>query len=174
MKPLFQRNSRDPLKLRVKKYFRLFLVPVFLGAAGCRTMDPSGLVTTSSSNESIQTAALTIIAFPLYLAGMGRSKGPSILAAGTSEEIQAAAIAAARADLKASQPKVAHTGTIVAWPVGIPDEHLHLVKNLRQLSLPSGCTNPLAGAAHIYAEAYNKEILAYLLNKEKQQSKGPL
>jgi hypothetical protein len=32
--------------------------------------------------------------------------------------------------------------------------------------LPSGCTEPLLEQASIYAEAYNGEILAYLLHKQ--------
>jgi len=91
--------------------------------------------------------------------------GPSILRTGSPREIRTAAKADARADIAAGEPRVAYTGGFACWAVGIPDECGELVKSLPKVPLPCGCSHPLLGSATIYAEAYNKEILPYLLNK---------
>jgi hypothetical protein len=90
---------------------------------------------------------------------------PAVLDNGNRQEIQAAAIADAQADIAASRPRVAWTGGIASWAVGVPIEDIGLVKNLPNIPLPCGCTEPLLEQAAIYAEAYNKEVLPYLLHK---------
>jgi len=93
--------------------------------------------------------------------------GPPILKTGTPEEIQRSAIAASQTDIAAGKPQIAFTGTIACMPIGVPPEHLALVEKLPRLSLPCGCATPLVREAIIYAEAYNKEILAHLLEANK-------
>ena len=91
---------------------------------------------------------------------------PAILATGNTEEIRKAAITDARADIGANKPKVAITGGIAAWPVGVPEKYFDLVERLPKVPLPAGCTSPMLREAGIYAEAYNGEILSYLLHKK--------
>lgn len=90
---------------------------------------------------------------------------PAVLDNGNRQEIQAAAIADAQADIAARRPRAAWTGGIACWAVGVPVENIDLVKNLPNIPLPCGCTEPLLGPAAIYAEAYNKEVLPYLLSR---------
>jgi hypothetical protein len=90
---------------------------------------------------------------------------PAVLQNGDRQEIQAAAIEDARADIAAGKPRVAFTGGIVSWAVGIPPGDMDKIKNFATVPLPCGCTEPLLEQAAIYAEAYNKEILPYLITK---------
>jgi hypothetical protein len=92
--------------------------------------------------------------------------GPAVLKTGSPEDIRSEAIATARADIAEGKPRVAWTGGIVAQPTGIPQEYFPLLSKLKlpSVPLPSGCTHPLLQQAAIYAEAYNKEILPYILN----------
>jgi hypothetical protein len=94
---------------------------------------------------------------------------PAILDNGSRREIQAAAVEAARADIAAGRPKVAWTGGFACWAVGVPIEHIGLVKNLPNIPLPCGCTEPLLEQAAIYAEAYNKEVLPYLISRNESR-----
>lgn len=113
---------------------------------------------------------LLIVLLSLALSGcatmhelMPEEKGPAILENGSPAEIEAAAITDAHADIAANRPRVAYAGGFAVWAVGIPNEHLHLVKQLPHVPLPCGCTHPLVGEAQIYAGAYNKVILDHLL-----------
>jgi len=90
---------------------------------------------------------------------------PAILAIGTSDQIRQAAIADARTDVAARRPKIAITGGFAAWPVGVPEKYFQLVQSYPQVPLPCGCTSPWLQQAGIYAEAYNHEILPYLLSQ---------
>jgi len=87
---------------------------------------------------------------------------PVILATGTPEEIREAAIADARADIAAGRPRIAFTGGIASWPVGVPEKDFKLVKSCPRVPLPIGCTSPWLQQAAIYAAAYNREILPVL------------
>jgi hypothetical protein len=111
----------------------------------------------------LQLALVTSCSTPFREAS---AAGPTILRAGSSREIRAAAIVDARADIAAGRPRIACTGGFASWPVGIPPEDFDLVKDLPKVPLPCGCTHPLLGPATIYAEAYNKEMFPYLLNKD--------
>jgi hypothetical protein len=90
---------------------------------------------------------------------------PAVLDYGNRQEIQAAAVADARTDIAAGKPRVAWTGGIASWAVGVPVEYIGLVKNLPNVPLPSGCTEPLLEQAAIYAKAYNTEVLPYLISQ---------
>jgi hypothetical protein len=90
---------------------------------------------------------------------------PAILATGTPEQIRQTAIADARADIAASRPRIAITGSIVTWPMGVPDKYLNLVSLYPKISLPCGCSSAWLGKAATYAEAYTPEILTYLLSQ---------
>ena len=94
-----------------------------------------------------------------------RPDQPAILATGTPEQIRQTAIADARADIAASRPRIAITGSIVTWPMGVPDKYLNLVAPYPKISLPCGCTSTWLKQAATYAEAYNQEILPYLLSQ---------
>ncbi len=95
--------------------------------------------------------------------------GPAILATGRPEEIRQAAISDARADIAANRPRIAITGGIAAWPVGVPEKYFTIVQRYPTVPLPCGCTSSWLKEAGIYAEAYNHEILPYLLNQNKLQ-----
>jgi hypothetical protein len=100
-------------------------------------------------------------------ASEARARGwPAVLDYRNRQEIQAAAVADARTDIAVGKPRAAWTGGIASWAVGVPVEYIGLLKNLPNVPLPSGCTEPLLEQASIYAEAYNGEILAYLLHKQ--------
>jgi hypothetical protein len=91
---------------------------------------------------------------------------PAVLATGSDREIRTAAIATANADIAAGNPRVANTGGFASWPVGVPEKYFGLVEMFPKVPLPVGCTSPLLREAGIYAEAYNGEILSYLLHKK--------
>jgi hypothetical protein len=91
---------------------------------------------------------------------------PQILETGTPEEIRQVAIADARADIAAGKPRIAITGGIAAWPTGVSEKYFKLVLSYPRVDLPSGCTSPCLGQAATYAEAYNKEILPYILGHQ--------
>lgn len=92
---------------------------------------------------------------------------PAILATGSPEEIQQAAVSDARADIATERPRIAITGGIVAGPVGVPEKYLSIVQRYPTVPLPCGCTSSWLKEAGIYAEAYNREILPYLLSNAK-------
>jgi hypothetical protein len=100
-----------------------------------------------------------------------QSGGPAILATGSREEIKQAAILDARADIAANRPRIAITGGIAAWPVGVPEKYLTIVQRYPNVPLPCGCTSSWLKEAGIYAEAYNREILPYLLDDYKLHHK---
>ena len=145
------------------------LICLALAATGCRTTPSPDALQPLAANEAVQAATLSILALPiaasLYMAGVRPPKGPPILATGSEAEIQAAGVADARADAAKGRPRVCHAGGYAAGPVGVPPEHLYLVKALPKVSLPVGCTAPFARQAVLYAEAYNKEILQHLLHQ---------
>ena len=93
--------------------------------------------------------------------------GPAILATGSPEEIRQAAVSDARADIATERPRVATTGGIVTGPVGVPEKYLTIVQRYPVVPLPCGCTSSWLKEAGIYAEAYNREILPYLLDDYK-------
>ena len=93
--------------------------------------------------------------------------GPAILATGSPEEIRQAAISDARDDIMAKRLRIAITGGIAAGPVGVPEKYLTAVQRYPTVPLPCGCTSSWLKEAGIYAEAYNREILPYLLNQNK-------
>jgi hypothetical protein len=97
--------------------------------------------------------------------------GPAILATGSREEIRQGAISDARADIAAARPRIAITGGIAAWPVGVPAKYLDIVQRYPTVPLPCGCTSSWLKEAGIYAEAYNREILPYLLDDYKLHHK---
>jgi hypothetical protein len=130
---------------------------------GCKS-GVSDAVITYGSDRQLQDAALVLVATPLYLAGVRAPQGPAILKTGTPEEIRNSAITTARADIAAGKPRVAYTGGIASQAVGVPIENLTLVKKLPKVPLPSGCIDNLEEAT-IYAEAYNKEVLPYLISR---------
>src|SRR5260370_32169997 len=69
----------------------------------------------------------------------------------------------AHRDIQSGHMKLYLAGTIGVWPVGAEDADPALVKKLPLVdTLPSGCTNPQAGAAIDYARAYDREIVRYL------------
>src|SRR6202035_5200635 len=69
----------------------------------------------------------------------------------------------AHRDIASGHIKLYLAGTIGVYPVGVDSADFPLVKNLPRLdTLPSGCTNPQAGAGIDYARAYNREIVRYL------------
>jgi len=87
---------------------------------------------------------------------------PAVLATGTPEQIRAAAVADARADIATGHLRIAFTGGIAAWPVGVPERDFELVKPYPRVPLPTGCTSSCLQQAAIYAEAYNGGILPVL------------
>ena len=93
---------------------------------------------------------------------------PASLATGSSEQIREAAIADARADIAASRPRIAFTGGIGSWPVGVSEKYFKVVEPYPRVPLPTGCTSSWLREAAIYAEAYNKEILHYLISNNQQ------
>lgn len=107
------------------------------------------------------------------LYGPQRCLGPSILQTGSATEIRSTAIANARADIAASKPRIAFTGGFACMAVGVPEEDRELIKNLPNVPLPCGCTEPCLEQAAVYAEAYNQEMLPYLL-KLKNSDKNSL
>lgn len=146
------------------KFWLLLSLPL----AGCRTASD---IAPASVDPTMQDAAILALALPLYLTSEHTPKGPPVLASGDDAQIRLAAVADARADIAAGHPRVAYAGTIGVWPVGIPDEHLHLVKNLSEVPLPNGCTDSLALRAQVYAKAYNEVILQFLLKHPDTVSK---
>jgi hypothetical protein len=69
----------------------------------------------------------------------------------------------AHRDIQSGHMKLYLAGTIGVHTVGVEAADLALVKKLPRLdTLPSGCTNPQAGAGIDYARAYNREIVRYL------------
>ena len=141
--------------------------------AGCRTTSVPVSVGTAAQEPWMQEAALILVVTPivltLHLLGVRTSEGPPILKTGSDAEIRADAVRAARADMAAGKPRVAFSGGIASWPIGIPQEHWHLVERLPKVPLPSGCTVPYLAQASVYAEAYNKEMLGYLLERHTAQ-----
>lgn len=91
---------------------------------------------------------------------------PAVLASGILEQIRLAAIADAQADIAASRPRIAFTGGYASGPVGVPEKYFALVEPYPKVPLPTGCTSSWLREASIYAEAYNKEILPYLLSNQ--------
>src|SRR5262245_53421277 len=76
-----------------------------------------------------------------------------LLASGNYKRIRATARADANADIASAHPRVCYAGTRGTFPVGVPEKYLNEVKNLPQVPLPSGCTEPLATAASAYADS---------------------
>jgi hypothetical protein len=97
--------------------------------------------------------------------GSLQSGAPAILATGSPEEIRQTAVADARADIAAHKPRIAITGGYAAWPTGVPPEYFEMVRRYPAVPLPCGCTSAWLKEAAIYAEAYNHQILPYLLNQ---------
>src|SRR5579864_8868039 len=124
----------------------IFILPLL---TGCPSVQPCH-IQTASCNETLQRTAA------------GSCDWPAILNIGMPREIRTTAINAARGDIKAGKPRIAFSGGIASWPVGVSIDDFNLVKNLPRVPLPCGCTEPLLQQAGIYAEAYNKEILPYL------------
>jgi len=130
--------------------------------------------------DVLRQKGLLIVLLSLALSGCATThewtpeeKGPAILENGSPAEIEAAAIIDARADIAANRPRVAITGGYVAWAVGIPNEQLHLVKQLPPVPLPSGCTSPRLAEAEVYARAYNQVILEHFLKPNQTTSLSP-
>ena len=90
---------------------------------------------------------------------------PKILDHGTPEEIKAEAIRTAQQDIIAGKMRICIAGTRGADTVGVPPEKQALVQNLPRWNVPCGCTEPLAQAGSVYAEAYNHMILNWLEKK---------
>jgi hypothetical protein len=91
---------------------------------------------------------------------------PSILKTGSHGQIRDAGKTDARVDIASGNPQICYTGTIVAFPVGVPKKYFDEIRKLPRVPLPCGCTEPLVGAATIYAKAYNAEIVSYLESKQ--------
>ncbi len=94
------------------------------------------------------------------------SSGPEaiqrLLSSGDYKRIRATARADANADIASTHLRVCYAGTRGIFAVGVPEKYLSEVKNLPQVPLPSGCTEPLATAASAYADSYNTEVVRYL------------
>jgi hypothetical protein len=144
---------------------------VFLALAlltGCQT-NVNDALATYRTDSHLQDGVLLIATAPAYLLWIRTAKGPEILRTGTPEEIRTSAAATARADIAAGKPRVAFTGSVASMPVGIPPEYFSLANKLPKVPLPSGCMATDLEQATIYAEAYNKEILPYLLTSNETQ-----
>ena len=96
---------------------------------------------------------------------------PAVLRHGTPDEIKAEAIRIARSDIAANKMRICIAGTRGTCAVGIPSEKEAAIHNLPQWQMPCGCTEPLAKAGIIFAEAYNREILAQMDSKTKAPTK---
>jgi hypothetical protein len=144
------------------KPFALFLLTfAMLSLPGCRSV-PANMAHTLSTDEHMQGLVITAVALPLYLAGVRTPEGPAILATGSDAEIRKAAAADARTDIDAGNPRICYAGTRGIFAVGVPQQHLRRVEAFERVPLPSGCTNPLALRALVYAEAYNAEVMRSL------------
>lgn len=141
---------------------------LFALCTGCRT-SVNDAVITYGHDPILQNGAIIVAAAPIYVAGGRVPDGPAILRTGTLKEISDEATATARGDIASGRPRVAWTGGFASQPVGIPFDKWYLIKKLPTVPLPTGCTEPNLKEAAVYAEAYNKEILAYLLNKTESQ-----
>jgi len=75
----------------------------------------------------------------------------------------------AQQDITNQTLQICYAGTRATYPVGIPPEHLDLIKDLPRKPVPNGCTEPLANAAIKYSETYNKQILAFLIKSKKTE-----
>src|SRR5260370_41343353 len=65
----------------------------------------------------------------------------------------------AHRDIQSGHMKLYLAGTIGVWPVGAEDADPALVKKLPLVdTLPSGCTNPQAGAAIDYARSEERRV----------------
>jgi len=93
-------------------------------------------------------------------------EAPVVLATGTEEQIRHAAILDARADIATRRLRIAFTGSIASWPVGVPEKYFKMVEPYPRVPLPTGCTSSWLREARIYAEAYNQEILPYLIERK--------
>jgi hypothetical protein len=137
---------------------------ILLLMTGCKS-NPNGEIETYGNDRLLQNAMLVTAATPFYLVGIRTPEGPSVLETGTEEEIRRLALTTARADIAAGKPRIAFTGGFASMAVGVPREHLALVEKLPRVPLPTGCTTSLLNQATIYAEAYNKEILPYIISE---------
>ncbi len=99
---------------------------------------------------------------------------PTVLWWGTDQDIRAAAVATAQADLASNAPRLAVAGTIAANPVGIDWGSRELLADLPTFQLPSGCTHPLADESITYAHAYNEVIAGALACRHGQHPNTPL
>ena len=76
-----------------------------------------------------------------------------------------AAVAEAERDIKNESVKVYLSGTIAAYPPGIPPEEYELIRGLPMADAGMGCLiedGVLRAAQYAYAEAYNKRVIEHL------------
>lgn len=95
---------------------------------------------------------------------------PAALLLDSSEQIRSAAAQDALRDIAAGKPRICFAGVGKVQAVGVPPEHLHLVADLPRVPLPTGVNSPQSPVirAYVYAEAYNRQILQYLLQQQGQ------
>jgi hypothetical protein len=74
--------------------------------------------------------------------------------------------AQARADLAAGRLRLLQAGTRGVFAPGVPEKDTRFTR-LPRLTLPSGCMNPDASRWMDYAAAYNKVIVARLLDSSR-------
>ncbi len=95
----------------------------------------------------------------------------SLLAKGSTAEVEAEALRAAKFDIAAGRPKMFYCDAgfgAINRPVSIPEHSLHLVSRLPRVQLPShGCliTEEVARGL-LFGKIYNREVLRYLRERE--------
>jgi len=105
-------------------------------------------------------AACSVLALILTSCDFGNR--PAILTHGTPDQIKAEAIQTAKNDVAAGHTRICIAGTVGTWPVGVPKDKMKIIEGLPEWKMPCGCTEPLAKAGIMFAEAYNTTVLGLL------------